>query len=413
MFQGSRVALVTILVLSACKDGGGNGPDVDTEDTDAVDTEVDTDDTQTETDVDTDLVVNPLLYDTTGIVVTASLGGDSAKLALVNIDTKKVTDGIAVEASAKVMVDTHESLDYDGDGKNDDVNVILLAEGSGSGRLRAWDVVDDVVEWSAPILDTSIDAGANAYDIEVCDGTIFVSEYGKAAIALFDFTGKRTGTIDLTSFKDGDGSPEPADLVEANYNVYVAMHRYDKNLGLYVTGKLAEISCSKKTVNRSWDAGAKPDIILYPPNPTKLIVRSGIDESGGAMVLDGGLSLFNSAGAGTFEVGLDEATFGENIFGIVAKRNGSIITTRNYAGKYNVWCLNTASWESTYLFGGDSKHTSLAVNQDSEVWLAARPSPEKPTAASGIQVVDIETCADKTKSNWVKTTLTPIGFAFY
>lgn len=412
MFHGTRVAWVAALVMMGCK-GDDTDPVIDTNDTDLTDSDTQTDtdlDTDTETDTDP---VNPLLYDTTGIVVTSSLGGDASKLALINIDSKAVTDGISVEAGAKVIVDSHESIDYDGDGEGDIVNVVVLAEQSGAGRLRAWDVVDDVVEWNSPILDTTIDTGANAYDIEVCDGTIYVSEYGKSAIALFDFAGKRTGTIDLASFKDGDGSPEPADLVEANFNVYVSMHRYDSKLGVYVTGKLAEISCSKKTVSRSWDAGQKPDIALYPPNPTKLLVRSGIDEAGGSMVLDGGIKLFNSAGDGTFTDGLDEATFGENIIDFVAKRNNAILTSKSYSGKYNVWCLNTSSWESTYIFGGDSRHRDLAVNQDNEVWLSAIPSTEKPTAPSGIQVVDIETCADKTKSNWIKTTLPPGAIAFY
>ena len=129
-------------------------------------------------------------------------------LAVVDLDTLEVTDELAsISSDAVVVVEGDRIFRFN---RSDFDSVRVYAPG----------------QFAAPVSGFGLTAGANPWDVEIRNGSLFVGQYETSALAVYDLeTGVLSGSVDLSAFDDGDGYPEVAALVELGGRIYVSLQQ--------------------------------------------------------------------------------------------------------------------------------------------------------------------------------------------
>lgn len=342
------VAMVTLFLVScsgeeASKYSEPTDPTIEqarSEDSGDTDTDSDTD-----TDPDWHLVLTTTDY-TTGAL--ARIDPDGA-----------VSDGLLPVSSDAAV--THQ------DGK------VYVLNRSSENTVQVFDSGD----YSMPALEFSTGDGSNPHDVAACGGKLFVSLYSQDHLGVYDAaSGLATGTVDLSAFDDGDGSPE-ADgmMVSSNGHLYVALNQLDY-IKTYASadgsGTLVKVDCSTNTVVGSWHVGPNPRLQVHPDQPDQALLTGGDyylpDYSGPK--LDGGIWVFDTTTdtlAGPF---LSEADVGYNLGGIAGDGQGHAITTFDDGYSWSVVCLSFFDWSYSVIEGDNWFAGGMAADPDGGVWVS-------------------------------------------
>jgi hypothetical protein len=236
------------LLLLACDGGGTGGKDttdtggsggVDTSDT-AGDSGTDTGtDTGIDTGVDTGDTGQPALPDNgyfgpPAVVVLAEAGGGDASVYLVDTSTGTATAVADVTVSTSATVSCAANL------------VWVLDDQGGSGTDKAYGL-----DGRSGELRTTIDLGAGfaGQAVHYASSTFWVGGLGSASVLAFDQGGTATGSIDLSSLADADGSPEVTRLLTAEGTTIAVLRR--QNGAAYETSMIARLDLSTGTLTGS------------------------------------------------------------------------------------------------------------------------------------------------------------------
>jgi hypothetical protein len=321
---------------------------------------------------------------------------------------------VAVVTTTDFVVGSLATIGLDGRGVSDD-----LAPTTGDPRVSVeegrvlqvnglgFDTVSvfQPGQWSAPLTQFSVGAGANPHDVAVVDGEAFVTLYDRAEIAVFDLaTTHRTGTVDLAAWADDDGLPEVATIVELGGLLYIALQRLDRDNGWAPDeGRVVQVDPASRAVTKSWEVGPNPTLHEHPGEPETLVVRTGTYATlnGGLQVLDPGLDQLGAMVLETATLGYAIADYVESPSG-----NGLLIAEHmdfTYSVKCFEWGAEITDGEATadWLAG-------IAVNDRGEAWIAQRSF----AGSGGLVVWDVDTCTRLT-TDPIETTLPPYRIAFY
>src|SRR4030095_14050686 len=109
-----------------------------------------------------------------------------------------------------------------------DGGTLIVLKGSGGEPVRLY----EPGVGSAPRIESGTSDGSptNPHDAAICDGKLFVLLYETIAIAILDpENGEQIGSVPPDAYADGDGLPEPWNLVEIDGALYIALNRLDRD----------------------------------------------------------------------------------------------------------------------------------------------------------------------------------------
>lgn len=340
-------ALGLLPLFTACdpKVGDDTNEPADTDtDTDS-DTDTDTDsdtDTDTDTDVDFTLVATTTDY-TAGALITISADG-------------VLTDSV-IPVSSDASVRAFGTHTY-------------VLNRSSENTVQRFDDLD----FSAPVIEFSTGDGSNPHDVAECGGSVVVSLFAGNSLMVVDAaTGLQTGSVDLSAFDDGDGTPEADTMyVAPNGYLYVTLEQLSNFVSADGSGTLAKVDCSTWQVVDSWDVGPAPMLAPDPTNPTGLFLTGGdyytADYS--AVALDGGLWLFDTATDALTGPVLTEADLGANLGNVVGTPDGHLVTSLNDGYTWTLVCMKNTDWSMITVDLGNAYIGSMTVTPDGNVWAA-------------------------------------------
>ena len=331
----------------------------------------------------------------THAVVATSYEGVGA-LAVVDLDTLEVRDELAsISSDALVVVEDDRVFQIN---RSDFDSVRVYAPGA----------------FTAPEAELGLPAGSNTWDVEVCDGQLFVAAYETSALAVHDLeTGVLAGTVDLSAFDDGDGYPEVAALVELDGKLYVSLQQLARDAGWVPEGgTIAEVDCASMTVERSWAVGPNPTISAWPGRADTLLVRTG-----GYGLADGGISTLDVAAGLQSEVHIKESDLGIDLTHVALSGDGSsglvLSSSLDWPATYGVWCLDPADWSLSPIETTATYLSDLAVDDRDRAWVSFQaPSWGAADAEPGAALYDLSTCT-RARAELVPFVLDPGRMAFY
>jgi len=261
--------------------------------------------------------------------------------------------------------------------------------------------------WRSPVWETHLGDRSNPHDVAECGGALFVSLYGEDRLAMYGIEdGVRLGHVDLSAFADGDGqSPEASSMRVFGDRLYVGLQRMNRDDGWQSEGSVVvEVDCVELTVTRHWSVGANALLVGASMEEGLLVSHTAHEQH------PAGLSRLRLP-SGELEVLLE--TPGEHVTGLATHDDTALAISLAQDGmSYAVMCLDleeplVRSRESTsrYL-------TAVQGNDRGEAWVSAGPSWMDPTAASGLFVYDVATCA-LINDEPVEMSLHPFSVAFF
>ncbi len=394
----AAIALTAALLACAPKaevdTGASSDADADTDsDTDSdsdSDTDADSDtdsDTDTDSDADADGTLEP-----SAILTTTDYSVGS--LATINLDSWALSDNI-VDTSSDPWVNVTDGLIVQFNAFNHDT-VRVYQPGN----------------WSEPLVEFALADGANPNDVELCGGKLVVSQFNLASLAAYDpESGLVSGSVDLSAFDDGDGTPEAGNMVRVGSKLYVGMENLDQS-GSWrsVGGALAEVDCDSLEVTDSWSPGYDVSVFEYAPNPDKVVVATAQNNMGGS---EGGLWMLETSTGELSELLVSEETLGGTIVGFAAYNEAAVVVVGDADYNYTVGCLDTTTWEYTEAEQSHEYITGLEGNGRGEAWITARTHWSYDDSAPGTIVYDIQTCTSLTAADPLATALEPYSVAFY
>lgn len=365
----------------------------------------DTDDTSTPDDTaDTG--------DTTDTGDTADTGdtGMGADWELVVTTTDYTTGALARVDSAKVLHDSLAVISSDAAVQVQDGEVYLLSRSS----QNAVSVYRDG-DYTTPVLNFSTGDGSNPHGVAKCGGYLFVSLYSTATLGVYDpATGLSAGTVDLSAFDDGDGSPEPDALYAApNGALYVVMNQLDY-VNTYESadgsGTLAKVDCATFQVTESWDVGPNPSFDVDPRDADQLLLSGGnwFNDDWSGPELDGYLQVFDTSTDTLGDVLMTEEEAGFNLGGVAGGADGKVITTFDTAYTWTVVCMDLNTGDYTTLDAGNAFIGALEASPDGLVWASQSLGFGEGDATTGFVAYDPATC---TVAASVTPTLGPSSMA--
>ena len=369
----------------------GCAPSTDLEDTADTSTEADADtdaDTDTDTDADSD-ADSDADADPQTIALATTTNYSVGALTSFDMGSRNATDLADIASDSAVIVEG----DY----------AIQIGR-FGFDYVRLYTLGD----WSDP-LEFSLAEGANPQDAHFCGDNLFISQYGLDTIAVYSATGNPVGSVDLSSYADADGSPEPAAMLSDGDRLFVALQVLDTtDFSSAGPGQIVEIDCDSQTVTQDWEVGVNPKIQAHPDVPGLVFVRTGLFGSP-----DGALSLLDTAD-GSMEEVVKESDIGGDIAGFVLASSGRALLhvyTPSYASQ--LYCVDGAGQGMTQL-GGDLPYSSGPwMNDRDEAWLSVSDDWQTEEADGGVMIIDVEVCQDLTGENLVPSTLGVSDIAFY
>ena len=331
----------------------------------------------------------------THAVVATTFDGVGA-LAVVDLDTLEVTDELAsISSDAVVVVEGDQIFQLN---RSDFDSVRVYAPG----------------QFTAPVSELGLTAGANPWDVEICNGSLFVAQYETSALAVYDLeTGVLSGSVDLSAFDDGDGYPEVAALVELGGRIYVSLQQLARDEGWAPEGgTIAEVDCTTMAVERSWEVGPNPTISAWPGSDDTLLVRTG-----GYGIADGGISTLDVAAGVQSDVHIRAADLGVDLTHVVLSADATaglvLSSSLDWPATYGVWCLDPSDWSLSEIETTDTYLSTMAIDDRDRAWVSFQaPSWGVENAEPGAGLYDVSTCS-RSRPTLVPFVLDPGSIAFY
>lgn len=296
-----------------------------------------------------------------------------------------------------------------------DDGTILVVNAFGADNLTAYDPED----FSAPLFQVSTGAGSNPRRVASCGGAYFVTRYEEASLLVLDpGTGQTVGTVDLSGWDDGDGTPEAFSAVALDDTLYVSLQRFERAGYVWTPaadgGRILEIDCGTRTVLREFTTGPSPTLARHPMDPGKLLVFEGVyyDETF-AVAQDGGARVLDP-GTGALDAGYTwpEAEVGGNLAGFGGLASGKGILAVGTDTGSRIYCADLAAGTATLLDESTSFVNDVAADDRGDVWVVQRVSWLDPESDAGLRIFEAETCTERTAGGWIATSLEPYAVAF-
>jgi hypothetical protein len=368
------------LILSACsKDSADDGTDTGSSDSGSTDSgSSDTGDTSESS------------LHSTAMVTTVASDYSTGSIAAVDLKAWSATDELFVTSADPAVVAE--------DGWVFQINRY------GHDSVRLYSAGD----WAAPIWEQSMGEYSNPYDVEICNGDVFVSLYGANHMAVVDLaTGASKGQVDLSAFADSDGvSPEATRIVEVDGKIYVSLQRMDTTQTYWASegGKVVEVDCASMAVTQSWDVGGNTNVMPWPDSGKVLVGAEAFgSDTAGLYVIDT-VTGSKSQLVETTEMAIfDVAAVGDKAIAISIAADWSA---------YGLHCLDLTTGSSTLIESTPSYLTSVTANDRGQAYVTAGSSWLDTTAPSGLFSYDVETCT-ALSANWMGFSMYPTSVAFY
>lgn len=296
------------------------------------------------------------------VVATVASDYSTGQVATLDVTTGVVADALFPTTSDPIV-------EVDG-------GRVFLLDRSAENTVRMYEPGD----WSAPLVEFSTGDGSNPQDVALCGDVLVVTMLAADHLGLWDATtGLARGTIDLSAWDDGDGTPE-ADGITTGPDgaLYVTLNQYDTSVTPWSsasgTGTILKIGCDTLQVAESWTVGPNPGLSAHPLDPTKLLLRTGdyYDPDYSAK-LDGALATFDPATGDVSAPHMTEEAFGYNLSSVVGNVDGKAILVADDAYSWGVWCLDLATWTATATPAADSFIGDAVATPDGKVWVGYRP----------------------------------------
>ncbi|MCB9743459.1 MAG: hypothetical protein H6741_25145 [Alphaproteobacteria bacterium] len=329
---------------------------------------------------------------------------DSAPAGLTAV-LSTASDDYAVGALATVDAETWALRDNLTDLTGD---TVLVASGGYVFRVDRYnyDVVSAYTpgDWGEPLSELALADQANPHDVAVCEGLAFVTQYGRAELAVFEpGTGLLSGVVDLSDYADADGIPEASTLVEGPPGkLYVGLQNLDQDNGwVNVGGHVLEIDCAGRRVSQAWETSGSADI--YPHREDALLVS----------VLGEGLRALDLGEGALGPVLFDAAAAGEELVGLASDGQRVAAATVDADYNYNIGCIDLS--DGSYALGEATPNYLIQVAGDPEgrAWFSARRHWSDPEGPAGLRVYDIASCSSLAPEGLLQTSLAPFSVAFY
>ncbi len=336
-----------------------------------------------------------------GIAVVATVATDYSvgALAAVDLETWATDDEIAtVSSDPAVMADG---------------GWLFVLNRYGFDTVRIYE--PGVLEM--PAAEFSAGDRANPQVALVCGGELFVTLHSRDYLPVYDLSSTwMVGSVDLSPFDDGDGSPEASTVVRIGEKLYVALEQFDQmNDWMPAGGRVIEVDCASRAVERVWEVGNAPTVHPYPDHDDRLIIRTGVFfDSNHGMAYDGAIRLFDITNGELSDTLVDEESLEANLGPVAATANGkAIFLSSDAAWRYTIHCLDLETGVSRSAETTDMYLASMTGNDRGEAWIAARPGPADPGAGGGIIVYDIDRCENRTSGAPVSLSMPPYSITFY
>ncbi len=290
---------------------------------------------------------------------------------------------------------------------------VFLLDRSAENTVRMYAAGD----WSAPLVEFSTGDGSNPQDVAICGDVLVVSTLAGGTLDLHDMgTGLARGTIDLSPWDDGDGSPEADTILEGpDGALYVTLNRYDTTSTPWSsadgTGTIVRVDCDTLAVTAEWTVGPNPGLVPHPVDATKMLLRTGdYFNADYTAKLDGAVYTFDPIAGTVSNPHLTEAELGFNIGAIAGNAAGNAILVADDAYAWNVFCLDLETWTTTATPPVNAYINDAVATPDGKVWVGYRAgyaATEDPVVA-GLVAWDPATC---TAADPVATIFPPYSMA--
>lgn len=264
-----------------------------------------------------------------------------------------------------------------------DMGKLFVLERSVENTVRMY-TPDD---YSAPEVELATGDSSNPQAAALCNDTIVVVLYDVSSLGLYDAgTGLPTGTIDLSTWDDGDGA-EPFSLVRAGGQLYVSLNRLDRSTTTWSsadgTGTILQVDCASLTVVDAWETGPNPSLLPWPQDASRFILQTGDYFNDDFTVrLDGALQSFSP------ETGISEPIFTEEALGAnlgpIAGAADDVVLITNDGRSWSTWCANLSSGALVATEPVDAFISDAVSAPDGTAWLAYRAG----FAGTGAPVVE-------------------------
>lgn len=270
-----------------------------------------------------------------------------------------------------------------------------------------------------PLIEFSVGDGANPHDAAICGDALWLSKYGEAELGVYDpESGAALATVNLASYADADGLPEPSSMVVVGDTLYLAMERLDENSAHWTSdyGVIAQIDCATAEITETWQVGPSPTITANPSDPSTLLGRTGTYfDADGAFAWDGALWTLDPGASAITALGVHEADLEVNLGSVAAGSNGrALLLSTDSSWLYTASCVDLETGEITAIATVDTFLSDVAVNDQNQAWVASRASWAAPDAVGGVLVYDLETCTELSADTGpISLAIEPYSLAFY
>jgi hypothetical protein len=331
--------------------------------------------------------------ETTAVVSTVARDYSVGALATVDLDSMQIREELAtISGDARVAFD---------DG------TLAVLNGYGADTVRLY----EPGVWSAPRVEFGVSDGSptNPHDAAICGGRLFVLLYETSAIAIHDpESGDLLGSVPLDAYADGDGLPEPWNLVEIEGALYVALNRLDRDDGWSDRGGLVvEVPCDGEAVVRTWATAGNPMVHRWWDDERILVSTRAYDgDPGGLSILDTRDGSYTPlVGQDTLGGTADEATaFGSRA--IVAALAPDYASTAIQCVDLETGAVETLDTTVDFV-------TAVVGNERGEAWIGTDWGWVDPDAARpGLRVFDVATCTERTEEP-LELAFAPYSLTFY
>jgi hypothetical protein len=316
---------------------------------------------------------------TEALVATVDGAFSTGTLATIDLDTHAATHGVGASTT-----DTYLAF---GEGTS------LVMDGPGFDQVTAYDHPD----YAAGLWDRNLSSGANPRAAAVIDGTVYVVQYGRPQIKLYEAgTGNPAGQINLNAYADADGNTECATTSVVDGMLYVACQRLDATWQPSVDGGiLLKIDPATDTVVGSWTAYGGLTCRAVP-GAVNLICHEGVDfDTNWLNVYDGAIFEFDTVTETFGPDLLDEATLAANLSIFAFGATGTGLLAAEDGSGADLLCADLNAGTTTLVAQDIGWIVAIEANERGEAYVLNRSSWSSGYAGPfGVSVYDLATCAE-------------------
>jgi len=266
----------------------------------------------------------------------------------------------------------------------------------GMDTVRRYDALGERPSW-----EISTGRGSNPHAVARVGDALLITRYEVTALWVVDArSGELLREIDVSSYADSDGLPEPSSAIPMGDRALVALQRLDRPGGWAPDpiGQILVVDPARGQVDAALDVGPNPRLLAHP--------------HGGALVIaDDGLWRIDAHGAVRGPVRPDGLDGTIGALGI-GPDGGIVVALRPCptCSEHRIACA--PAWDAAA--DGRSEPieaylSSIAIT-DEGAWIAARRGWSDPERQpGGLIPVDPATCALPPPSAWVHGTLAPFS----